>query len=43
MNSHRLKKGFVIDTYRPFGSLKSRHAGESARAGEEEDHALKIL
>ena len=42
MNTHRLKKGFFkIATYRTFGSPKSRHAGESARAGERGDHCIE--
>ena len=42
MNTHRLKKGFFkIATYRTFGSPKSRHAGESARAGEKDEHCIE--
>ena len=41
MNTHRLKKGFLIATYRTFGSSKSRHAGESAQVGEKDDHCIE--
>ena len=44
MNTHGLKKGFLIATYHTFGSLKSvkdRHTCESARAAEKDDHYIE--
>ena len=44
MNTHRLKKGFLIATFCTFGSPKSRHVTEWARAGKDDDHVhLKVM